>query len=223
MRRTCRRGNPLYPGARIVGFRTVPLCMRESEKDAEWYRKYPASVPSVLIDESHRDASTAMNLRIGGTNVLLFHPGVAHTHGDLCAYLPKYNIVLTGDLLFFGYYPFIDQSPDCGASLPGTVAALRVLARDFPNAIFIPGHGKLARASDLAAYAGYLEDLHTQVERAYRAGETEDQAADSVDLSRWHRHILPSFPDDRIWPEWATADSNIRAAYQLQSSPTKQR
>ena len=216
------RGNPLYPGARIVAYRTVPQCMQE--RDPQWCREYPAAIPSVLVDETSRDVATAMRLRIGETEVLLFHPvDVAHTHGDLCIYLPKYNIVLTGDLLFFGYYPFIDLSPDCGASLPGTVIALRKLARDFPNAIFIPGHGKLARASDLAAYADYLEDLNTQVERAYRAGKTEDETAQSVDLSRWHRHILPSFPDDRIWPEWASADSNIRAAYRLlQGAPARQ-
>lgn len=216
------RGNALYPGAKIVAYRAVPQFMLQRPKDAQWCREHPAAVPSIFADDSNRDAATAMKLDIGQTQVLLFHPGVAHTHGDLCAYVPKYNIVLTGDLLFFGYYPFIDESP-AGASLPGTAAALRALARDFPEATFIPGHGKLARASDLLAYAEYLEDLHTQVERAYRAGRTEDQTADAVDLSRWHRHILPSFPDDRLWPEWATADSNIRAAYRLlQSASPKQ-
>ena len=145
----------------------------------------------------------------------LFHPGIAHTHGDVCVFLPKYNIVVTGDLMFFGYYPFLDISPASGASLPGTIAALRKLADDFPNATIVPGHGPLARAADIRSYADYLEDLDTQVRRAYRAGQSEDEAARSVDLSRWNREILPSFPDERLIPEWATADRNIRSAYQL--------
>lgn len=208
------RGNALYSGARVVAYRDVPQFMRMRERDARWSQSYPAAVPSVFVDERNRDAAHAMKLQIGGTEVLLFYPGVAHTHGDLCVFVPKHNVLLTGDLVFLGYYPFIDTSP-AGASLPGMATALRKLAQDFPGATFIPGHGPLARVQDLRSYADYLEDLHNRVARAYRDGKTEDQAAQSVDLSGWHRHILPSFPDDRIWPEWATSESNVRAAYRL--------
>src|SRR2546427_672922 len=119
--------------------------MRMRERDARWSQSYPAAVPSVFVDERNRDAAHAMKLQIGGTEVLLFYPGVAHTHGDLCVFVPKHNVLLTGDLVFLGYYPFIDTSP-AGASLPGMATALRKLAQDFPGATFIPGHGPLARA-----------------------------------------------------------------------------
>lgn len=209
------RGNELYPDARFVGYQTAPALLKERPKDAEWVKAHPFAVPTVLVGEAMADAASAMTLTVGGTEVKLFHPGTAHTHDDLCVYLPKQNIVMTGDLLFFGYYPFIDTSPTGGASLKGMVAALRKLAADFPEATFIPGHGPLARAGDLRAYADYLEDLDTQVRRAFDAGKSEDETARIVDLSRWDRKILPSFPDDRIVPEWATADRNIRSAYRL--------
>jgi glyoxylase-like metal-dependent hydrolase (beta-lactamase superfamily II) len=209
------RGNALYPGARFVAYRTVPQSLCQRPKDAEWCAKYPFAIPGEFVNESNRDSARAKRLFIGETELLLFHPGIAHTHDDVCVFLPKYNIVATGDLLFFGYYPFIDTTPASGASLPGTVAALRKLAGAFPDATFVPGHGPLARAADLRLYADYLEDLDTQVRRAYAAGQSEDEAARSVDLRRWDRKILPSFPDDRLIPEWATADRNIRSAYQL--------
>jgi hypothetical protein len=99
--------------------------------------------------------------------------------------------------------------------LPGMVAALRQLAQSFPNATFVPGHGPLAHAADLRDYADYLEDLERQVSQAHAAGRSEDEAVRSVDLRRWHRRILPSFPDDRLIPEWATAARNVRSAYAL--------
>lgn len=209
------RGNALYPGARFVGYRTTPEFMCQRPKDAAWCARHPSSIPTEFVEETQRDPATAKRLVLGDTEMLLFHPGVAHTHDDVCIFLPKYNVVVTGDLVFEGYYPFIDTTPDSGASLAGTVAALRKLAAAFPDATFVPGHGPIAKAADLRLYADYLEDLDSQVRRAYAAGQSEDEAARSVDLRRWDRKILPSFPDDRVIPEWATADRNIRSAYQL--------
>lgn len=85
------RGNALYPQARIIAYRTAPELMRERPKDAEWCREHPFAVPSIFVDETNRDAASAMTLQVGGTEVRLFHPGVGHTHGDLCVVLPKYN------------------------------------------------------------------------------------------------------------------------------------
>ena len=209
------RGNPLYPGARFISHQNAPGYMCQRPRDAHWCAQHPSAIPTEFVQAGNRDSASAKRLFIGETELRLFHPGTAHTHDDVCVFLPKYNIVMTGDLVFFGYYPFIDTTAASGASLPGTIAALRKLAADFPDATFVPGHGPLAKAADLRSYADYLEDLDTQVRRAVREGKSEDEAARSVDLRRWDRKILPSFPDDRLIPEWATADSNIRSAYQL--------
>jgi glyoxylase-like metal-dependent hydrolase (beta-lactamase superfamily II) len=209
------RGNTLYPGAHIVAYKDVPQFMCAQPVDATWCTSHPTALPTVLVQESNRDLGSAMTLHVGSLELKVFHLPIAHTHGDVCVVLPKLDIVVLGDIAFIDYYPFIDTSPTRGASLSGTVSILRSLADEFPNATFVPGHGPLVRARALRGYADYLEDLNAQVYQAYHSGMSEAEAARVVDLRRWHRKILPSFPEGRILPEWATADRNIRDAYRL--------
>jgi cyclase len=49
-------------------------------------------------------------MMVGDQEVVLTHPGRAHTSGDLVIRLPRQNIVATGgDLAFNGHYPFLDR------------------------------------------------------------------------------------------------------------------
>jgi hypothetical protein len=74
---------------------------------------------------------------VGGREVVLSHPGRAHTSGDLVIWLPEHRIVATGDIFFNGHYPFLDRDED-GASIPGLIRALRDLAGTYPEAVFLP-------------------------------------------------------------------------------------
>ena len=120
----------------------------------------------------------------------------------------------TGDLLFHGFYPYIDSSPG-GASLPNWIDALRALAERYPDAVFVSGHGTLASAKDLASFAGYLEALYDGVGRALERGLSEDAAVKSIDLSHWRMKPIPSFLKGKLI--WATRGSNIRTVYRMRS------
>ncbi len=151
-------------------------------------------------------------MAIGDQEVVLTNPGPAHTHGDLVLYLPKHGIVATGDLLFHTYYPFFDIG-EGGVSIPDLIEAARNLANRYPEALFVPGHGPLARAEDLHRHADYLQYLYESVERALKEGLSEDEATKKIDLSRWNLSILPSFHGGKL--TWATAKNNVRWMYRI--------
>jgi glyoxylase-like metal-dependent hydrolase (beta-lactamase superfamily II) len=203
------QGNVLYPGAQIIAHKNVPVLMLSCDNDfnsSAYWESNRRSLPDETLDGGQRTVT------VGGREVVLSHPGRAHTSGDLMIWLPEYRIVATGDLLFNGHYPFLDRD-EGGASIHGLIRALRDLAGTYPEAVFLPGHGPLARAGDLRRHADYLEFLQESVEQALRDGLSEDEAVERIDLSGWDLSILPSFHGGKL--TWATAKNNVRWVYQM--------
>lgn len=201
-------GNVLYPKARIYAEENVGAFM---QTDAAKHKKPARGLPTHPVHGSLR-------LQVGEEVAVLTHPEPAHTHGDLWVLLPRrpgrQDIVATGDIVFHTYYPFFDTHPQRGASIPGMIRVLRHWAAHYPDAVFMPGHGPLATAQDLDGYANYLETLWQEVEDARCQGLGLEEAAQRILLSKFHRKILPSFPNALI-PEWATARKNVEAAWTL--------
>lgn len=203
------QGNVEYPQARILAHRAAPELMRL--RDVDFWGQHPGGIPVAenLVD-------TTLTLKIGGQEVVLTHPGPAHTRGDLWVYLRRggVEVVATGDMVFHTYYPFMDLGQG-GIDIPGLIGSIRSLAGRYPHAVFLPGHGPLARADDLLRYADYLQFLYDSVEQARKRGLSEDETVAAVDLSRWDLSVLPSYHDGKLC--WATAANNIRCVYRLQT------
>jgi glyoxylase-like metal-dependent hydrolase (beta-lactamase superfamily II) len=202
------QGNSLYPAADKIAYQDVPILMEKYDDD--WWGEHPDGVPTDLVGAERV-------LQVGSVEVRLEHPPAAHTAGDLWVYLPKQNIIATGDLVFNGYYPFLDQ-PEGGTSIQGMIDAVRSLAHEHPDAVFMPGHGPLANASDLLHYADYLEALQTAAVAAHAAGWTEDEAVQRNDLAKWHLSVLPSYHHKKMI--WSTAANDARWAYVLAGEQT---
>jgi glyoxylase-like metal-dependent hydrolase (beta-lactamase superfamily II) len=203
------QGNVLYPGARIIAHENVPDLMLSRDNNfnsSAYWRRNRRSLPDETLDGEESTET------VGGREVVFSHPGAAHTSGDLVIRLPEHCIVATGDLFFNGHYPFLDRG-EGGASIPGLIRALRYLADRYPEAVFLPGHGPLARADGVCRHANYLEFLQESVEQALREGLSEDEAVERIDLSGWDLSILPSLHGGTL--TWATAENNVRWAYQL--------
>ena len=202
-------GNVLYPGAKIFAHEDVPALMLSRENDFNstgWWRDNPRGVPGEKLGEGeHR-------ITVGEKQVVLSHPGRAHTGGDLVLRLPEHNVVATGDLAFCGYYPFLDVG-EGGASFPQVISAIRALADEHPDAVFLPGHGPIARADDLRRHADYLESLYEGVRRSREEGLSERATARGTDLSEWKLSVLPSLHAGKL--TWATARNNARWVYRL--------
>lgn len=193
------QGNENYPQARVIAHERAADYMLQ--QDGEFWNDHRAGLPNAGVSDRGE------TLRVGNKLVRLIYPGPAHTRADLVVYLPGEDILATGDLFFHTYYPFFDLSR-AGVALPGIIDAIRRLADMFPSAQIVPGHGPLATTDELLDYASYLEDLTRAVQQAIDAGQTEQEAASSIDLSRYERKILPSFHDNRL--SWGTAENNVR-------------
>lgn len=197
-------GNSLYPGTEIITYKDVPAFL--IQQDAEWWKAHQHGFPNVLVGDG------AHHLKVGKQEVVLTHPDVAHTHGDLWVHLPEKDIIATGDLLVHTYYSFFDQTT-AGVVIPRLIKVIRDLARDHPTALFVPGHGPLANAQALSRYADYLESLYRSVECLYTCGLTEKEVMRRIHLKSWGLTPLPSFYHRKLI--WATARSNIRWVYQI--------
>jgi len=123
--------------------------------------------------------------------------GPAHCDGDLVLHLPREKIVFLGDLLFVGRYPWLG---DC--DLDGWITLLqRVLALDVDTVV--PGHGDICSRKDVAAFRDLLMALREAVQRAVKAGASEEAAVREVEV--------PAYAATPRYREWRAP--NIRAVY----------
>ena len=129
--------------------------------------------------------------------VRLHYFGPAHCDGDIVVHIEKRKVAFLGDLLFHGRFPWLG---DC--DLDGLIAALgRVLALDV--AVVIPGHGPPTTLAEVARFRAMLTELRAAVDRAIKAGSSEDAAVAEV--------ALPQYAQVQRYKEWLPLD--VRAAY----------
>jgi glyoxylase-like metal-dependent hydrolase (beta-lactamase superfamily II) len=148
-------------------------------------------------------------LHLGGHEVQIYHPGPAHTQGDLLVYFPDEHAIATGDLFLTNSCPAMDDG-----DMENWIAALdQMLA--LPVEHVVPGHFELATKSELQRFRNYLADLRDQVTRMYSQGMPLAQIQVSLALN--------AYRDFRQFPKYeATFKDNAAAYYmQLQKSQTK--
>ncbi|KAB2845335.1 MAG: hypothetical protein F9K45_04040 [Melioribacteraceae bacterium] len=120
-----------------------------------------------------------MTFELGKQKINAYHYYNAHTGGDAIYHLENENVVHMGDLVFNGFYPFIDI--DGGASLTGWADYLNKVLNQFPDdTIFIYGHGNNAEESfggkePLKLMADYINKLYDFSSKEAKAGKTKDE------------------------------------------------
>ncbi|MFQ5348904.1 MAG: MBL fold metallo-hydrolase [Thermoanaerobaculia bacterium] len=146
----------------------------------------------------------AVTLFRGGREIRLLHVGRGHTGGDVIVYLPAEKALISGDLLTAGL-PYMGD-----AFVPEWVGALDdVAALDVE--VILPGHGPAYTAVERVEHLQlYLIDLWQQAVRLYAAGNSAEQAAASIDLTK-HAEHFPQIEGpgasrhavDRLWELFA--------------------
>jgi cyclase len=127
-----------------------------------------------------------LTLYLGGREARIYHPGPAHTRGDLVVYFPDEHAIATGDLFLTNSCPDMDNG-----DLENWVSALdHILALPAENVV--PGHFALATKSDVRFFRDYLADLRDQVARMYGQGFSLEQVKSSLDLGKYNG--LRQFP-----------------------------
>ena len=124
-------------------------------------------------------------LKLGGQEIhlLYFHGG--HTPGDSVVWLPKQNVLFSGDLVFvdrlLGVLPF--------GSATDWLASFDAMEKLKPKTI-IPGHGQVCDLARARRDTGdYLRLLISHMQQAVDKGIALQEAIDSLDQSVFSRLI----------------------------------
>ncbi|MFF4323888.1 MBL fold metallo-hydrolase [Streptomyces sp. NPDC001568] len=135
-------------------------------------------------------------LHVGGIEVRVLHPGVAHTTGDSVVWLPRQKVVFTGDLVFAGGTPFLAMG-----SLSGSLRALERL-RELGAETVVPGHGPLTDPSAYEATERYLRHVGELAREGRARGLTPLETARGADLGEF-----------AAWRESERLVANVHRAY----------
>lgn len=148
--------------------------------------------------------TSELRLVLGEEEVWIRFLGVGHTDGDLAAFLPGLNLVMTGDLFCTGFEPAVDEAS--GGRLLGLRQALdAMLGYDFQDVL--PGHGPLGKRADVVAVRDYLAAMEAALREAAGRGLSEEAAVDAGEAA------LRSFPRLEVLPLHADRRGNLRAMY----------
>ena len=174
---------------------------------AEFLPMYAASARTVYVgaDKTYTDSLT---LDLGDTTVELMH-FVGHTRGDTVVYLPKENILITGDLDIAPVPYGIDDLTDSYIASLDKLMAMHA-------GVIIPGHGETQFDNSwLQLEHDLLQSLITQADRAAGDGATVDQFKKTVDLSDFEKKIVGDDPDKKwAWDNYFY-DSAVTRAFDI--------
>jgi glyoxylase-like metal-dependent hydrolase (beta-lactamase superfamily II) len=126
------------------------------------------AVPTEIVQKDHA-------IKLNGTTVAVEYYGApGHTDGDLSAHFPDADVFHTGDTFWNGHYPFIDYCT--GGSIDGTIRACETtLGKVSDKTILIPGHGPIARKSDLAEFRDMLASIRDAVAKLKKEGKSIEE------------------------------------------------
>jgi cyclase len=109
---------------------------------------------------------------LGGKEVRARHYGRGHTNGDAVMYFPAYRLIHTGDLFVNG--PFFIPDYSNGGSLKEWAHTLdQVLKLDFDDVI--PGHGPMAKRSDLVKFRNRLEEMWSSASGMVKQNKSNEE------------------------------------------------
>ncbi|MFQ5701170.1 MAG: MBL fold metallo-hydrolase, partial [Acidobacteriota bacterium] len=144
---------------------------------------------------------------LGRHRIAIFHPGPAHTRGDLIVRSLDESVLVTGDLFMR------DACPSMGeGSVLKWVEILGMLEKTAPRHV-VPGHFAPGTAADLRRFRDYLTAQIEQVRSGLARGRDPGEIAAAVDL--------PAFSSFREFPQYgATFADNARTiAREIASRP----
>lgn len=151
-------------GASVVAHSSVRKRFMAAQKEAAGRDN---AWPQITFDE-------AMNFHLNGEDIQLLTFGPGHTDGDVIVHFKKSNVFHGGDAFVRYGYPYVD--PDNGGDFAGFVNTLdKLLTVLDDNSLIIPGHGEVAKKSDVKKLRDILVDLRDQVLAALKKGKKPEE------------------------------------------------
>jgi len=165
----------------------------------------PNSAPDYALNETI--GAKGLTLYVGGHEVRIYHPGPAHTRGDLVVYFPDEHTIATGDLFLNNSCPAMDDG-----DMENWIAALDQML-ELPVEHVVPGHFELSTKNELQHFRNYLADLRDQVKRMRSNGLSLTQVQKAL--------VLSAYKDLRQFPQYEATFKDNAAAYYKQLESRK--
>lgn len=131
-----------------------------------------ARVQSIALPNVGYDSSVDLYLGSRRVNVR-YYPG--HTGGDSVVWVPDAHVVFCGDLLWKDHIPNLID-----ASTPAWIKTLDAMPADYGKSTWVPGHGGVAQAADIALFKKYLVDLRATVAAEQARGKSGDALVQAI-------------------------------------------
>jgi cyclase len=158
-------------GATIVAHENLKRVLASGSRNGLNCATVPPAPDIALPKETYKDTTT---LRLKGRNAELRHPVDVHTDGDTTITFADANVLVAGDLVFFGRYPNIDFV--YGGSIDGMIRGtdeLLSLAKD--DTRIVPGHGPAGTKAMMRDYRTMLTEARERIAKLKAAGKSEEE------------------------------------------------
>jgi cyclase len=168
-------------GAVIVAHENVKTRLANGTRNGLTGGVVPPAPPIALPKETYKDT---MTVRLQGRSAELKHPVDVHTDGDTYIYFPDANVLVAGDVVFFGRYPNIDFA--YGGSIDGMIRGVDDLlkfAKD--DTKIVPGHGPVGNKAMMREYRQMLVEARDRIAKLKAAGKTEDEIVAAKPNADW--------------------------------------
>ena len=179
-------------GATIISHHNVRKRLAEGYSIPVFNNDTPPALPDALSKITY---SSDMTLHLNEETIHIYHPPLAHTDGDSFVFFENANVIHTGDLLFNGFFPFIDVHN--GGNVQGMInTANQMLNIANDETKIIPGHGPMATPNDLVAFRDMLSVVQERLSSLKSEGKSADEAVAEKPLAdldeKWGDGFLPT-------------------------------
>jgi cyclase len=178
-------------GALVIAHENVRKRMGNPQEIDFFHAHIPPS-PSMALPQQTFASETTLDL--DDQQVRVFHVDPAHTDSDSIIHFVNSNVIHGGDLVFSGFFPFVDYST--GGKINGMIqAADRIIGLSDTNTKIIPGHGPVIGIDYMKRYRDMMADVRDAVLRLKNQGKDLDAiiAAKPADKYSevWGKGMLP--------------------------------
>src|SRR5262249_23401407 len=158
-------------GATIVAHENLKRVLASGSRNGLNCATVPPAPDIALPKETYKDTIT---LRLKGRAAELRHPVDVHTDGDTTITFADANVLVAGDLVFFGRYPNIDfvYGGSIDGMIRGTDELLKV-AKD--DTRIVPGHGSAGTKAVMRNNGPRLAEARERIAKLKAGGKTEEE------------------------------------------------
>lgn len=176
----------------------------------EYLAGYQAAQRTVYVGPN-KTFKDSMTLTFGSTIIQLMH-FEGHTAGDAVVFLPKQNILVTGDLVM-GPIPYVGPT----TLLPQWIASLQSLIAMHASAI-IPGHGEVEfDSSFMQLEHDLVASVTEQAANAVASHQSLDAFKQALDLKSFENRMVDNDAENQWGWDHYTYEGLVERAYAIES------